>query len=489
MALPQERFEEIKKELLKKKQGLPSNDFQKIKRDLFQKKEATAEARSAREAGAFFPAVTGESPFSALPKTIGNIPSSAINLVKNLGTAVLNPIETATGIGRAVKGFGEAGGRKILEQTRFKEQVAQVPKSESEQTFNALTDVLKERFGSLDALQRTATNDPVGFATDILAVVAPIKSSITRIPGIPKVDKIVRAPLEKAATKLEKGAEKSLEQVFKPTKEAQKVKAKKIIPEIRKRKIIAFSREGLEAKIASNLESTGKKIDVELEKIPPNTQLEVLPILNAIEETKSKFIVKGTKTIAEPQAFKAANDIQEIIASAASKGKISFESLRSLKQIWAATVDKSKGFQKQLSDIDRIDIKKEAVTSMIRELAKESPDLAKLNAEYTLWKNAQDVLGTTLVRTTGQSIPLTQQIFRVVGATVGAGQGIIGAIVGFELASKFSAFVNSTAWRTVSSATKQRLAEALVSGDKVNTRRIINTLLAGQVAEEARSAR
>lgn len=129
------------------------------------------DARSAEETGATFEAKTGEGPVMAGLKSVGNLPSSAWNLTKNIASAVLNPIDTATGLFKVTKGLGEFLGRKGLEVAGV-EKVAQVPESEEEQTFGALTDSLKERFGSLENLQRTATNDPVGFGTDVLAVLS-----------------------------------------------------------------------------------------------------------------------------------------------------------------------------------------------------------------------------------------------------------------------------------------------------------------------------
>ena len=49
-----------------------------------------------------------------------------------------------------------------------------------------------------------------------------------------------------------------------------------------------------------------------------------------------------------------------------------------------------------------LNAKKEATNSIRRELAQEHPDIAKINAEYSLWKGVDDILAETILRTDGQ---------------------------------------------------------------------------------------
>lgn len=113
--------------------------------------------------GAFFPSVTGESPITAGLKSIGNIPSSALNLAKNIGSTILSPIKTMEGIATLGAGVLEKGGKAL----------GIIPKASvlpSEQSLNEVGNFLKNRYGSIENLQRTATNDPVGFGTDIVSL-------------------------------------------------------------------------------------------------------------------------------------------------------------------------------------------------------------------------------------------------------------------------------------------------------------------------------
>jgi len=109
--------------------------------------------KSAQQYGALFPAKTGESSLSAGLKATGNIPSSALNLAKGIGNAILHPIQTIKSLGNVAIG----GIEKLIPGTQAKEE-----------NFNQFASFLKERYGSLENLQRTATNDPFGIGTDVL---------------------------------------------------------------------------------------------------------------------------------------------------------------------------------------------------------------------------------------------------------------------------------------------------------------------------------
>lgn len=155
------------------------------------------EQQSLEETGAMFPAKTGEGPVKAGIKSALNIPTSAIGLGRNILSAVFNPIDTAKGVFGAVKGGGEKFGREIIEKTRFADRLPK--ESQEEQTFNALAQHLKDRFGSLEAIQRTATNDPVGFGADIVPIlqgvrVASAGSKVTQVAE--EVSQAMKQPIK-----------------------------------------------------------------------------------------------------------------------------------------------------------------------------------------------------------------------------------------------------------------------------------------------------
>lgn len=106
--------------------------------------------------GALFPAKPTDNPVVAGAKALGNVPSSAFNLAKNVGSAILHPIKTVEGLGKVAVG----GVEKLIPGQQGQEDA-----------FNQFAQGLKERYGSLENLQRTATNDPFGFGSEILGAI------------------------------------------------------------------------------------------------------------------------------------------------------------------------------------------------------------------------------------------------------------------------------------------------------------------------------
>lgn len=174
----------------------------------------TADQTSAKTYGASFPANTNIDPnenslvygLKEGAKTAGNLISSGVNLVKGVGSAIKNVFNpdlsknTLSGIGNAAIG----GVQKAVKATTGFELPATEGVQKANQTFDALKGALAERYGGLDKLQRTATNDPVGFATDVLSIIDAGAGAFGKTAevnnALGKVADVVTAPIEKAAS-------------------------------------------------------------------------------------------------------------------------------------------------------------------------------------------------------------------------------------------------------------------------------------------------
>jgi len=158
----------------------------------------TKDQESAQNYGASFPAVTGENPLRAGFKSLGNVPSSAINFGKSIGTALFNPIDTAKGIA----GTAAGGVQKLIPGTQ-----------KQEQQFNQFASFLKDRYGSLENLQRTATNDPFGFGTDVISLVAGGAGVAGKTAQLDKAisttSKVVTKPIAKTTNAVGSGIDKT----------------------------------------------------------------------------------------------------------------------------------------------------------------------------------------------------------------------------------------------------------------------------------------
>jgi len=131
------------------------------------------DVESGQQYGAFFPSKTGEGPIAAGAKAVGNIPSSALYFGKNLASAVAHPIRTIEGVGNL------AGGLLGKTLNKFTGTTYDTPAT---QMAERLGEYANKRYGTsfgdekfnvdktLQTLQRTATNDPLGFGADVLTL-------------------------------------------------------------------------------------------------------------------------------------------------------------------------------------------------------------------------------------------------------------------------------------------------------------------------------
>jgi hypothetical protein len=154
------------------------------------------------------------------------------------------------------------------------------------------------------------------------------------------------------------------------------------------------------------------------------------------------------------------------------------------RRILDAGVSEAKGYQgAQLSDASMAAIRKETANSIRSELGKASPDLAAVNAKYHFWNTLSDVMEATIQRKTGQAqtglLPTTETAAAgAAGAThgLGAGAGYAGAIYALGKLTR------STAWRTISAASKSSIADALANGDFEGFGKIIGAIPAASSA-------
>lgn len=312
--------------------------------------------------------------------------------------------------------------------------------------------------------------------------------------------------LSTLAGRAKAGAAHSISQVFGPTKETTKfITKEKLVPEVLKRRIVASSRESLEAKAAQSAEDWGKALEQAYSGLPQGASVKPEPIIAALEKAKDKFftVEKGVKVQLggdiERQAVKQLSKMQDAIADLASVpntatlftagGKkipilndVSIESMRKLRQKLDDTVAKAGGFAgKDIKVQNQLWARREAANSIRREISKEYPEIAKINAEFSFWQNMDDVLSATQLRTQSQSTPLTRQLFRLTGAIGGAaGGGIQGTVIGLATAEALSRAFSSTAWRTVSGQSKNLLSKMLADGKTQEAAILATRLVAGK---------
>jgi len=113
-----------------------------------------------------------------------NIAGSAIDYVKNLGAAVANPLETLSSLYHMVKGSGVPlpGGLSMIPRTQ-----------EDRAAFMGFANVMKDRYGSPQAMKKTMVEDPVGFLADASGLVSGAGALTKGIGMTPKVARVGQA--------------------------------------------------------------------------------------------------------------------------------------------------------------------------------------------------------------------------------------------------------------------------------------------------------
>jgi hypothetical protein len=212
---------------------------------------------------------------------------------------------------------------------------------------------------------------------------------------------------------------------------------------------------------ANRADATGEQIGKAVGAIPPSATISTSPILKELDNYKNEFIVNGVPV--NQQAVNAATDLQDTVKAIGPD--VSYESLNKARQILDKSVSAAKGYQgASIAEGSVLDAQRAAANAMRRVLANDQPDIAKLNAEYHLWSQVQDVIRATNARRIGQNglqrvlgYPLTAGAGLAVGGARGAGEGA--AVMALAEA------VQSPLWRTASAVTKNEIAEALASNN------------------------
>lgn len=134
----------------------------------------------------WFKAKPTDTSLMAGAKAAGNIIPSAYQLGKGIVSAVTSPVQTAKSVWNIAEGTGIYLGEKANEMLGRQSNISPEytkKKDIAKEVGNALLD----RYGSLDALSATATNDPFGFATDILGLVAGGEGLLAKVGIVSKV--------------------------------------------------------------------------------------------------------------------------------------------------------------------------------------------------------------------------------------------------------------------------------------------------------------
>lgn len=287
-------------------------------------------------------------------------------------------------------------------------------------------------------------------------------------------------------------AKKNYEAVLGPTTKANKRITQQITGELAERQVTATTKQELWDKAAGQVEKYGEQIHEFYKALPENTKVKTDGILKAIDAAKRKLFVKGEGAYMVPEVnkalFKKYQDLQIEIMSMARNGNAPIEGVRALRQALDKNIAKTTSTFGITGEESIITEARKGVSNILRgELAKQFPDVAVINKEFTFWSRVQQVLGDTIERKTGQGTPLGEKIMTAAGGAAGLGSGGVGAGVSTAIAIKYlHILTKSAAWQTTSASLKMKLANALAEGDGIAFSNVVNGLLkaSGYVIEK-----
>lgn len=294
---------------------------------------------------------------------------------------------------------------------------------------------------------------------------------------------------EPVANALQSSAEKKSAQALGASTKADKQLSDKTVPELLKRRVTFATRGGLLDKAQSTLDDVGSQLEDAYAVLPPDTKVDIAPVIKTLEAAKDKFVTTGAggqRVVIDKAGYKAAQELQDTIISLArdphkltTSDGVSIDSLRQARQILDNSIAKTgKSFALGARDSATLAAQKTGANAIRNELAQEFPEIAKINKEYTFWKNVQTVVGNTVQRTKSQATPIGETIAEGAGAVAGAAKGgglgniVLGA-TGYKL---LKSVVTSPGWRQTSAVIRSRLADSLMRGNKEQVLYILNRL-------------
>ena len=116
----------------------------------------------------------------ALMSGVKNFPSSTVNYLKNIFSAIAHPVRTGEAMGQMAAGVAQMAD---LKEPSDPESITQESTEGGYEKVKPLVDELKNRYGSIEKFKRTVAEDPAGVLADVSALVIPAG----KVTGLSKV--------------------------------------------------------------------------------------------------------------------------------------------------------------------------------------------------------------------------------------------------------------------------------------------------------------
>lgn len=429
-------------------------------------------------------AAQAQKPYEDVPLPAPASPYGVLDAAKDVGVGAVKGVgNTVFGLGKMVRDYTPVGyiSDAILPGA-FNERPAEITPSNKMQQLGFTAEQMGEFF------LPTGATSTVGKAVTELARTGVQTLAQTGDPTAAGVGMALTAVVPGAGVfrrqgvKLAENAEKTMAQALGATKEAHKVTAAKIAPEMLERGV-GGSREAMLDRARS--EVAGLKAPMRAAENAAVAAGQTIPsaiVRGELQLAKDALMVRTAngQLAVVPGSEAVVNRLERMDQFIESLGDdIPFDKALQVRRLWDKIVAKGGlyGPKAMATATDNAEAwaTREGASSLRRLLDAASPDLAALNKEYAFWKGMKDVLKATSMRTQSQGGGLVSGIAGATGAASGFASGdslgdsfekaLIGGVAGRQLIK----LMQSPTWRTrVSAPLKFKLSQALTSG-KVET--------------------
>lgn len=427
----------------------------------------------------------GEQP-SALSRFVSNAAEmlNPITMAQGAYQAVRHPIETGSALWSAQgEQFSKAG--EAFQQGRYGEAIGHGTAGMLPVLGPVAADI-GEQIGSGDVA------GGLGAMTGLLAPVVgarPLAQAARR--GVPA------AARNSIATSLERGASRRVTDVMAPKVGPNKTRfgnqAEKAAPRIAKDLATdgaPLTREGLHTQVQSKLAAAESALDDAASARNTNAVIHTAPLIRALKQKRADLTSQthrigafkaGDDVVPAPNAARVAQ-IDQAIDEIGQLGPVAnYESLRRIRQAYdgpakatyspSMTADYLKAQGSKLGAAD--------VTGTLREhLARMDPKTAAANAEYSVYRAADDVMSATAEIERTRPRVGRQIAARITGAVVGGQHGgAAGALAGYAGAPIVDAALSAgVTTQLKTAALMQRLANAVRAGSMERVNGVLSLL-------------
>jgi len=297
------------------------------------------------------------------------------------------------------------------------------------------------------------------------------------LPGaVAKVGDIAQEGIPEA---LKADAEAQYGRVLAPATKGNKLRAEKVIPEMIDRGITGASLKSIKGKLEAGRQAAGDALDAAYESLPAGASVPLAPIVERMKRAAGDdfTVLDNQGKPAAPSSMAETgighvSDIADRLKKFATPDPTSgelmipIETARNLRQFYDEVSKQGGRFEgRPISDQSMIAAHGVAGDALRAQIGETFPEVAKANADYQFYSDADRVVGDTMTRRTGQQNSLGRKLARAAGYTGGflAG-GVHGAIAGGAAMEAVDATLASPLWNTVSATLKNRLAKAVAGG-------------------------